>query len=69
MHSGVPHLPPADWSGVRAVLLRPDGHIAWAGTDHDAAALADELAEALAAHVPGVRAGAVPGGLAEPSVA
>ncbi|MGK5552020.1 FAD-dependent monooxygenase [Actinomadura kijaniata] len=29
--------PPPGWSQVRAVLLRPDGHVAWAGTADDAA--------------------------------
>ncbi|MFE2722645.1 FAD-dependent monooxygenase [Kitasatospora sp. NPDC059327] len=30
---------PAGWAGVRAALVRPDGHIAWAGTERDDAAL------------------------------
>ncbi|MFC7565263.1 hypothetical protein ACFQU9_18940 [Actinomadura namibiensis] len=30
--------PPPEWSEVRAVLLRPDGHVAWAGTAGDGTA-------------------------------
>ncbi|MFF8035581.1 MULTISPECIES: FAD-dependent monooxygenase [unclassified Streptomyces] len=48
VHTGTPHLPPADWAGVRAVLVRPDGHIAWAGARHDDTALTDGLGAALA---------------------
>lgn len=40
--------PPAAWSKVRAVLLRPDGHIAWAGTATDDTELATAAAQALA---------------------
>ena len=29
---------PPDWDGVRAVLIRPDGYIAWASRTADAAA-------------------------------
>ncbi|MFF3753441.1 FAD-dependent monooxygenase [Streptomyces sp. NPDC002018] len=36
---------PADWNGVRAALIRPDGHIAWAGSRPDD----PELFRALAA--------------------
>ncbi|MER5772124.1 FAD-dependent monooxygenase [Streptomyces sp. NPDC001985] len=32
--------PPAGWAGVRAALIRPDGHVAWADTDGDDTALA-----------------------------
>ncbi|MEV5355815.1 hypothetical protein ACIPM2_32095 [Streptomyces sp. NPDC086081] len=41
---------PDEWSEVRAVLLRPDGHLAWAGTtadDADLAAAADKALTAL----------------------
>ncbi|MFJ8856599.1 FAD-dependent monooxygenase [Streptomyces sp. NPDC102437] len=48
VHTGTLHLPPADWAGIRAVLIRPDGHIAWADTRHDDTALADGLGAALA---------------------
>ncbi|MET9774362.1 FAD-dependent monooxygenase [Streptomyces sp. NPDC006367] len=44
-----PHLPQAGWDGVRAVLVRPDGHIAWAGTHSDDALLVADLAAALPA--------------------
>ncbi|MFD9596420.1 hypothetical protein ACFWA9_27255 [Kitasatospora sp. NPDC059973] len=40
--------PPAAWAGVRAALVRPDGHVAWAGTDRDDAELSAALDEALA---------------------
>lgn len=43
---------PAAWSGVRAALIRPDGHVAWkSGTDRDddrLAAVANEAASATA---------------------
>ncbi|GLF93261.1 FAD-dependent monooxygenase [Streptomyces yaizuensis] len=32
--------PPGAWAAVRAALIRPDGHVAWAGTDGDDTALA-----------------------------
>ncbi|MFI8194145.1 hypothetical protein ACIF8T_36325 [Streptomyces sp. NPDC085946] len=41
---------PDGWSEVRAVLLRPDGHLVWAGTapdDADLAAAADQALTAL----------------------
>ncbi|MET9559799.1 FAD-dependent monooxygenase [Streptomyces tauricus] len=40
--------PPAAWAAVRAALIRPDGHIAWVGTDRDDAALAAAADRALA---------------------
>ncbi|MDG9701951.1 FAD-dependent monooxygenase [Streptomyces sp. DH37] len=49
VRTGTPHLPPADWAGVRAALVRPDGHVAWAGDDGDDTALTDSLTAALAA--------------------
>ncbi|MEV1025866.1 FAD-dependent monooxygenase [Streptomyces sp. NPDC050264] len=47
VHSGTPHLPPADWAGVRAALIRPDGHVAWAGGE-DGAVLTKSLTATLA---------------------
>ncbi|MFI2209537.1 FAD-dependent monooxygenase [Streptomyces sp. NPDC020141] len=47
---------PDGWEGVRAALIRPDGHVAWAGTEQDdvrLAALADAaLATALGRRAP-----------------
>ncbi|MFE3144980.1 FAD-dependent monooxygenase [Streptomyces scopuliridis] len=40
---------PDDWLSVRAVLLRPDGHLAWAGTTPDDAELAAAADQALTA--------------------
>lgn len=34
VHRGAPHLPPAGWADVRAALVRPDGHVAWAADRH-----------------------------------
>ncbi|MFH8803939.1 FAD-dependent monooxygenase [Streptomyces sp. NPDC017936] len=48
VHSATPYRPPADFTDVRAVLVRPDGHIAWASAEHDGTALADSLTAALA---------------------
>ncbi|MFJ3365642.1 FAD-dependent monooxygenase [Streptomyces anthocyanicus] len=48
VHAADPLRSPAHFAGVRAVLVRPDGHIAWAGTDPDDAALAEGLTAALA---------------------
>ncbi|MEV5428234.1 FAD-dependent monooxygenase [Streptomyces sp. NPDC052701] len=48
VHTGTLHLPPADWTGIRAALIRPDGHIAWAGAHHDDTALMEGLGAALA---------------------
>ncbi|MFI8219709.1 FAD-dependent monooxygenase [Streptomyces sp. NPDC085932] len=42
-----PDRSPKDWAGVRAALVRPDGHLAWAGTHDDDTALADSLTAAL----------------------
>ncbi len=36
VHTGTLHRPPAEWAGVRAALIRPDGHVAWATTADDA---------------------------------
>ncbi|MFF1794885.1 FAD-dependent monooxygenase [Kitasatospora sp. NPDC058263] len=40
--------PPAAWAGVRAALVRPDGHVAWAGNDRDDGELSAALDGALA---------------------
>ncbi|WP_260336052.1 FAD-dependent monooxygenase [Streptomyces sp. EAS-AB2608] len=40
VHTGAPDRPRPAWAGVRAALIRPDGHVAWAGTESDATALA-----------------------------
>ncbi|MEU3527609.1 FAD-dependent monooxygenase [Streptomyces sp. NPDC038707] len=37
-HTGVLLRPPSAWAGVRAALIRPDGHVAWARTGRDRAA-------------------------------
>ncbi|MGW4101659.1 aromatic-ring hydroxylase C-terminal domain-containing protein [Streptomyces sp. NPDC004976] len=47
VHVADPLRSPAHFTEVRAVLIRPDGHIAWAGTDGDDAALAEGLRAAL----------------------
>ncbi|MEE1940612.1 FAD-dependent monooxygenase [Streptomyces sp. TRM 70361] len=43
-----PHPLPDGWSGVRAALVRPDGHVAWAGTDGRGTALVDDATAVLA---------------------
>lgn len=48
VRTGTPRALPADWSGVRAALVRPDGHIAWAGEDDRDNTLVDDLAAVLA---------------------
>lgn len=39
VHPGRLDEPPAAWREVRAALIRPDGHVAWAGTEQDTPAL------------------------------
>ncbi|MFF7607649.1 FAD-dependent monooxygenase [Streptomyces parvulus] len=39
VHAGRLDEPPAAWREVRAALIRPDGHVAWAGTEQDTPAL------------------------------
>ncbi|MFF7189056.1 FAD-dependent monooxygenase [Streptomyces sp. NPDC008222] len=39
----------AEWPGVRAALVRPDGHVAWASDETDDRALGDQAREAVAA--------------------
>ncbi|RAJ71195.1 2-polyprenyl-6-methoxyphenol hydroxylase-like FAD-dependent oxidoreductase [Streptomyces sp. Amel2xB2] len=41
--------PPAAWREVRAALIRPDGHVAWAGTDQDTTTLPAALGTFVAA--------------------
>ncbi|MFJ7170245.1 FAD-dependent monooxygenase [Streptomyces globosus] len=41
--------PPAAWADVRAALIRPDGHVAWIGTEEDGADLATAAQKALTA--------------------
>ncbi|MFF0746383.1 FAD-dependent monooxygenase [Streptomyces sp. NPDC004111] len=47
-HTATPHRPPAEFTDVRAVLVRPDGHIAWASAERDDTALTDSLTAVLA---------------------
>ncbi|MFD7704145.1 FAD-dependent monooxygenase [Streptomyces caelestis] len=47
IHTATPHQPPADFADVRAILVRPDGHTAWASAERDDTALADSLTAAL----------------------
>ncbi|MER6677540.1 FAD-dependent monooxygenase [Streptomyces sp. NPDC000983] len=49
VHTATPYQPPAQFTDVRAVLVRPDGHIAWASVERDDTALTDDLATVLAA--------------------
>ncbi|MEU1785830.1 hypothetical protein ABZ553_08080 [Streptomyces sparsogenes] len=48
VRTGAPHLPPAGWSGIRAALIRPDGHVAWAAADGDDTTLVRSLTAVLA---------------------
>ncbi|WP_326794283.1 FAD-dependent monooxygenase [Streptomyces sp. NBC_01808] len=48
VHTAVLDRPPAAWATVRAALVRPDGHVAWAGIDDDDTALAAAVDRALA---------------------
>ncbi|MEE1805423.1 FAD-dependent monooxygenase [Streptomyces sp. BE133] len=64
IHSGSLHRPPAEWAQVRAALIRPDGHVAWASTAADAAARDAAVRQALSAiglgGAPVAAAGALP---------
>ncbi|MFF7234619.1 FAD-dependent monooxygenase [Streptomyces sioyaensis] len=48
VHTGTPHLLPADWSGIRVALIRPDGHVAWASADSHDTTLVNDLTAVLA---------------------
>ncbi|MFD0269333.1 FAD-dependent monooxygenase [Streptomyces sp. NPDC127106] len=52
VRTGALHRPPAAWADVRAALIRPDGHVAWIGTEGNDADLAAAAQEALAAATP-----------------
>ncbi|MFE5091863.1 FAD-dependent monooxygenase [Streptomyces sp. NPDC056638] len=52
VHTGTLHRPPAAWADVRAALIRPDGHVAWIGTEENDADLAAAAEDALAAPTP-----------------
>ncbi|WP_405578575.1 FAD-dependent monooxygenase [Streptomyces sp. NBC_01092] len=51
LHTGPLDHPPAAWNEVRAALIRPDGHVAWAGADRDDALLTASAERAVAAAV------------------
>ncbi|MEW1547952.1 FAD-dependent monooxygenase [Streptomyces tsukubensis] len=48
VRGGVLDRAPDGWEDVRAALIRPDGHIAWAGTEEDDAELAALVDDAIA---------------------
>ncbi|ATL32585.1 FAD-dependent monooxygenase [Streptomyces formicae] len=48
VHTSTPRLLPADWSGMRAALVRPDGHVAWASAESHDATLVNDLTAVLA---------------------
>ncbi|MGW0877185.1 FAD-dependent monooxygenase [Streptomyces sp. NPDC002740] len=48
VHTAAPYRPPADFTDVRAALVRPDGHITWANTAPDDTTLTDSLTTTLA---------------------
>ncbi|MFJ3667091.1 FAD-dependent monooxygenase [Streptomyces sp. NPDC090106] len=48
VHAAAPHRSPTGFADVRALLVRPDGHLAWVGTEQDDTALTDSLTEVLA---------------------
>ncbi|MGW4101626.1 FAD-dependent monooxygenase [Streptomyces sp. NPDC004976] len=48
VHTAILDRPPAAWDTVRAALIRPDGHVAWAGIDEDDTALSAAMDRALA---------------------
>ncbi|MGN5635414.1 aromatic-ring hydroxylase C-terminal domain-containing protein, partial [Streptomyces sp. AC154] len=48
IHAATPYQPPAEFTGIRAVLVRPDGHIAWASAERDDTALTEGLTAVLA---------------------
>ncbi|MFJ4153094.1 FAD-dependent monooxygenase [Streptomyces galbus] len=44
VHTATPYQPSAEFTEVRALLVRPDGHIAWASAEHNDTALTAALA-------------------------
>ncbi|MGB8941388.1 MAG: FAD-dependent monooxygenase [Streptomyces sp.] len=48
VHTSTPHLVPAHWSGIRAALMRPDGHVAWASAESHDTTLVNDLTAVLA---------------------
>ncbi|MFC3997277.1 FAD-dependent monooxygenase [Nocardiopsis sediminis] len=51
VHAATLDHPPTAWTKVRAALIRPDGHVAWAGEDRDDATLFMAADKAIAASV------------------
>ncbi|MEU2133207.1 FAD-dependent monooxygenase [Streptomyces sp. NPDC018352] len=49
VRAGALHHPPTAWAHVRAALIRPDGHVAWIGTEENDVDLATAAEHALAA--------------------
>ncbi|MFC4464573.1 FAD-dependent monooxygenase [Streptomyces xiangluensis] len=49
VHTATLDRPPAAWASVRATVVRPDGHVAWAGSDEDDTVLSAAVDRALAA--------------------
>ncbi|MFS8204127.1 FAD-dependent monooxygenase [Streptomyces sp. CWNU-52B] len=52
VRTGLLDRPPAAWAPVRAALIRPDGHVAWAGAGRDDSVLAAGADRALADALP-----------------
>ncbi|MGW0903102.1 FAD-dependent monooxygenase [Streptomyces sp. NPDC002853] len=48
VHTAIAHQPPAEYIHIRAALIRPDGHVAWASTEGDHTSLTQSLTTALA---------------------
>ncbi|WP_430739251.1 hypothetical protein [Streptomyces alboniger] len=48
VHTAAPFRLPADFTRVCAALVRPDGHIAWAGTAPNDTPLAEDLSTTVA---------------------
>ncbi|MFJ4152703.1 hypothetical protein ACIP10_34720 [Streptomyces galbus] len=48
VHPASSHRFPAEFAGIRAILVRPDGHIAWASAEHGDTTLTNDLTAALA---------------------
>ncbi|MES4908570.1 MULTISPECIES: FAD-dependent monooxygenase [unclassified Streptomyces] len=55
VHAGTLDRPPAAWSKPRAALIRPDGHVAWAGEERDDAMLSAAVGKIIATVVAGER--------------